>query len=187
MKAGERDIRKYFYKKLGLKVNDVILLRDKRTGRHKGCAYVELAHLADVPKSVEASGKIPDFQRFPILVKASEAEKNGVAAATNVSAAIGVGGMGILGLGLGGEINKRTEAQKLYIGNIDQAVTQSQLYAIFSQFGQLDRVLLQLDPATGLSKGFAFLSFQDPKVANLAMTTISGQILAGKAINYQFV
>jgi len=183
MKAGERDIQKYFNKKLGLKVNDVILLRDKRTGRHKGCAYVELANLVDVPKSVEASGKVPDFQRFPILVKASEAEKNGVV--TNIS--VGVGGMGALGLGVADETNKRTEAQKLYIGNIDQAVTQSQLYAIFSQFGQLDRVLLQLDPATGLSKGFAFLSFQDPKVANLAMTAVSGQILAGKAINYQFV
>ncbi len=178
MKAGERDIQKYFNKKLGLKVNDVILLRDKRTGRHKGCAYVELANLVDVPKSVEASGKVPDFQRFPILVKASEAEKNGVV--TNIS--VGVGGMGALGLGVVDESNKRTEAQKLYIGNIDQAVTQSQLYAIFSQFGQLDRVLLQLDPATGLSKGFAFLSFQDPKVANLAMTTVSGQILAGKAM-----
>lgn len=160
MKADEADIRRYFRKTLRLKVNDVILLRDKRTHRHKGCAYVELSRLEDISRSLEASGKVPDFQRFPILVKASESEKN-----TPVA-----------------EDDSRVEAQKVYVGNIDQNVTQSQLYAIFSQFGQLDRVLLQVDVATGMSKGFAFLSYQDPKVSNLAIVTMSGQILAAKAM-----
>ena len=160
MKANDTDIRRYFRKKLGFKVNDVILLRDKRTGRHKGCAYVELSRLEDVTRSLEASGKVPDFQRFPILVKASEAEKNAPVA----------------------DADKRVEAQKVYVGNIDQNVTQSQLYAIFSQFGQLDRVVLQVDTATGMSKGFAFLSYHDPKVSNLSIATMSGQILAAKAM-----
>lgn len=39
-----------------------------------------------------------------------------------------------------------------------------------------------MDPATGLSRGFAFLSFHDPKVANLAIQTMSGQTLAGRAL-----
>lgn len=158
MKANESDIRRYFRKKLGFKVNDVILLKDKRSGRHKGCAYVELARLEDVVPSLAANGKIPDFQRFPILLKASESEKN---------APIVTSG-------------QRVEAQKVYVGNVDQNVTQSQLYAIFSQFGQLDRVLLQVDIATGMSKGFAFLSYQDAKVSNLSIVAMSGQLLAGK-------
>jgi len=160
MKADDRDVTRYFRKTLGFKVRDVILLRDKRTGRHKGCAYVELAKLEDVPSSLEASGKVPDFQRFPILIKASESDKNVPTAESDI----------------------RVEAQKVYVGNIDQNVTQSQLYAIFSQFGQLERVLLQVDIATGMSKGFAFLTYHDPKDSNLAIVTMSGQILAAKAM-----
>lgn len=187
MKTEEGDIKRYFRKAVGCKVNDVQLLRDKRTGRHKGSAYVELGRLEDVPRAVSASGKTPEFQRFPILVKASEAEKN-----------YG-GGMGLglgLGMGLGvdgvqskidvpsSSLTKRIEAQKVYVGSVDRNVTQAQLYAIFSQFGNLEKVTLQVDTSTGMSKGFAFLSYKDPKVANLAIQAMSGQVLAGRPLHH---
>lgn len=77
MRTTERDLKKYFKKKVGCKVNDVILLRDRRNAsNHKGCAYVEVGRIEDVAKAVGVSGQPPDFQRFPILIKASEAEKN---------------------------------------------------------------------------------------------------------------
>ena len=82
MRAEERDISRYFKRTIGIKVRDVILLRDRRTGRHKGCAYVELGTLEDVDRALKASGKTPDFQRFPILVKRTESEKNGVMTTT---------------------------------------------------------------------------------------------------------
>ena len=181
MRAEENEIRKYFRKKCGCKVNEVILLRDRRTGRHKGCAYVELARLDDVPRAVKFSGVAPSFQRFPILVKASEAEKNYSEKQATATVSIGLvpGTVPSATLGVG---EKRVEAQKVYIGSIDRNITQAQLYAIFSQFGQLDKVLLQMDPSTGISKGFAFLSFVDPKAANLAIQTMAGQILAGRAL-----
>ncbi len=194
MKTEERDVRKFFRKTLGCKVNDVQLLRDRRTGRHKGCAYVELGRLEDVPTAVAASGTTPGFQRFPILVKASEAEKNygidgGISAAqiqlpssslspTAATAVIATAAAPINNSG----VNKRIEAQKVYIGSIDRNVTQAQLYAIFSQFGDLEKVTLQVDIATGISKGFAFMSFKDPKVANLAIQCMSGQVLAGRPL-----
>jgi RNA-binding protein 39 len=174
MKADDYDIRRYFKRKVGVKVNDVILLRDKRTGRHKGIAYVELGCLEDVDTALEVSGKTPDFQRFPILVKRTESEKNvaGISAGTASSDS---------GYQLTPDGN-RIEAQKVYIGSIDRAVTQAQLYSLFSQFGKLDNVLLQMDMATGISKGFAFLSYPDPKDANLAIQTMSGQMLAGRPL-----
>jgi RNA-binding protein 39 len=213
MKTEERDIKKYFRKKLGCKVNDVQLLRDRRTGRHKGCAYVELGRLEDVRIALAASGSIPGFQRFPILVKASEAEKNYgldgglcvggsiVGGATTMMtttstvtaqfplssstasapAATIMTGSTISSNGL----NKRIEAQKVYIGNIDRNVTQAQLYTIFCQFGDLEKVTLQVDTATGISKGYAFLSFKDPKVANLAIQCMAGQVLASRPMHYR--
>merc|ERR1712238_285378 len=191
MRTEEKDIRRYFRRKCGCRVNDVILLRDKRTGRHKGCAYDELGKLEDVPRVLGTSGKTPDFQRFPILIKASEAEKNysekmngsdgsGITDIPGSSATVpGLGSTLVRNLYSAGD--KRIEAQKVYLGSIDRNVTQAQLYAIFSQFGQLEKVMLQVDTTTGLSKGFAFLSFKDAKVANLAIQVMSGQLLAGRS------
>ncbi|KAL7513186.1 hypothetical protein ACHAXN_010230 [Cyclotella atomus] len=176
MKATESDIRRYFRKYLGgpkWSVREVILLRDRRTGRHKGGCYVELATLGLVDKALGANGVVPDFQRFPISVKRSEAEKNDFGPLVcNVS---------------GGNVQytadgRKIEAQKVYVGSIEQGVTQAQLYALFEGFGALEKVLLQTDTTTGISKGFAFLSYKDPKDANLAIQTMSGQLVAGQAL-----
>jgi RNA-binding protein 39 len=72
------------------------------------------------------------------------------------------------------------ESQKVYVGSLSPSVSQEHLFALFSPFGQLERVVVQMDLLTGASKGFAFLSFRDPKEANLAIQTMAGQILAGR-------
>jgi RNA-binding protein 39 len=209
MRAEERDLRRYFRSVIGRSsscVKDVILLRDKRTGRHKGIAYVELARLSHVPTAVAMNGQVPDFQRFPILIKANHPTPQDSSLSSPMTAMMGgallpgstpgmimtntttsstplLGTMlpssSSLGMMVGGV---QHVAQKVYVGNIDRAVTQAQLYALFSQFGPLDKVLLQMDPATGLSKGFAFLTFPDPNIAYLAIQTMSGQPLAGRPL-----
>mmetsp|Transcript_11831 Transcript_11831/g.16771 ORF Transcript_11831/g.16771 Transcript_11831/m.16771 type:complete len:530 (+) Transcript_11831:1105-2694(+) len=186
MRTTEKDLKRFFKKSVNCKVNDVILLKDKRTGRHKGCAYVELGRLEDVPKAIAVGGKPPDFQRFPILVKASEAEKNYVAAsihqtanAANGGSLSGAAGTGAVLLGADG---KAYESQRAYIGNLDRTVTADHLKVIFSPFGQLVKIHFQKDPATGLSRGFAFLQFREPTAANLAIQTMAGQILVGRPL-----
>ena len=195
MRADERDISRYFRRKVGIsEVRDVILLRDRRTGRHKGCAYVEVGRLEDVDRALGATGKTPDFQRFPILVKRAEAEKNALAlgdgavtigslsfippSSVIASALVNHGGQPVQ-LSADG---MRIEAQKVYVGSIEPCVTQPQLHAVFSQFGTLEKILLQTDASTGMSRGFAFLTYRDPKDANLAIQTMSGQMLAGRPL-----
>ena len=53
IKANERNIKEFF-EKIG-KVNDVIMIRDKYTNRHKGFAYVEMGDLETVP----VRGRLP--------------------------------------------------------------------------------------------------------------------------------
>jgi RNA-binding protein 23/39 len=189
----EKDIAKFF-RKQGLKTNEIILLRDKRTGLHKGSAYVELRRMEDVVKSLELAGKPPDFQRFPILIKASEAEKNyslaNKSTTTTTSATVGVtipapailkpAGPPIAPP-MFGPNGKLLQAQKLYVGNLDSSVSQEHLFALFNPFGHLEQVTLQKNEA-GVSKGFAFLHFRDPKEANLALQTMAGQMLAGRPL-----
>jgi RNA-binding protein 39 len=177
MRADERDVRRFFRRKIGVKVNDVCMLRDKRSGRHKGFCYVELARLEDVIKAVALNNTAPDFQRFPILIKASEAEKNYTVPSAGAASLMGktVGRV----VGPNGKIQ---EAQKAYVGNLDPSVTQEHIRALFSSFGTLDKVMLQTDTSTGLSKGFCFLSYRDAKDANLAIQTMSGQTFAGRPL-----
>eukprot|EP00521_Asterionellopsis_glacialis_P009664 CAMPEP_0195287344 /NCGR_PEP_ID=MMETSP0707-20130614/4443_1 /TAXON_ID=33640 /ORGANISM="Asterionellopsis glacialis, Strain CCMP134" /LENGTH=823 /DNA_ID=CAMNT_0040347091 /DNA_START=120 /DNA_END=2591 /DNA_ORIENTATION=+ len=189
MRTTEKDLKRYFKKSVKCKINDVILLKDRRTGRHKGCAYVELRRLEDVPLAIAVCGKPPDFQRFPILVKASEAEKNYGAtssqqnamnfagnSAANSSIVAGLTGSNV------GEDGKVYESQRAYIGNLDRSVTVDHLRVVFSPFGQLDKIHFQKDLSTGLSRGFAFLQFRDPASANLAIQTMAGQTLVGRPI-----
>jgi len=61
-------------------------------------------------------------------------------------------------------------------------VTQQQLQYLFTQFGTVTKVNIQLDPMTQISRGFAFLSFTDAKAANLAIQTMQGQLLADRAL-----
>lgn len=182
MRTTERDIRRYFKKKLNCKVNEVILLKDKRTGNHKGCAYVQFGRIEDVVTAVGVSGQPPDFQRFPLLVKASEAEKNYVVpVSTSVVTAATIGATSTLPALLD-ENGNQIESQKVYVGCLDPTVTEEHLFALFSQFGQLDKVSMQIDPATSCSRGYAFLAYRDPKDANLAIQTMSSQVLAGRPI-----
>lgn len=165
MRTTERDL-KHYLKKQGIRIVDISMLRDKKTGRHKGCAYVELRHLEDVPKAVALSGQPPGFQRFPILVKASEAEKNYIAPKPLIvdnTAAVA-----------------SANVQRVYIGNLDPAVTQEQLMALFEPFGSLQKVALQT--SSGISKGFAFLTFGDASAAYLAIQTMSGQTMLGRGL-----
>jgi RNA-binding protein 39 len=242
MRTTERDLKKYFKKKVGCKVNDVILLRDRRNARnHKGCAYVEVGRIEDVATAVAVSGQPPDFQRFPILVKASEAEKNyvnplaGASAATNntsnnASANLMTKTDGLVGpmssatavtpttnsyananatssdqekqgrhllssssttTGTGttsflpplrDENGRLIESQKLYVGGLDPNVREEHLYALFSQFGTLQKVQLQYHPNTQISRGYAFLAFRDPKVSHLAIRTMTGKFVAGRPL-----
>jgi len=73
MKTTERDIEKYFRKRAG-PIADIIMLRDRHSNKHKGYAYIEFVNLDDIVNAVGCSGKIPNWQSFPILVKPSEAE-----------------------------------------------------------------------------------------------------------------
>jgi hypothetical protein len=70
---------------------------------------------------------------------------------------------------------------KINVGNLDPSVSQEHLFALFNPFGQLEQGSLQKQ-ANGISKGFAFLQFRDPKEVNLALQTMAGQSLAGRPL-----
>lgn len=176
MKAEERGVRKYF-EKVG-KVKQVIMIRDKYTNRHKGFAYVEMKDLESIPLVLMLNGTVPDFQKFPILIKASEAEKNFLAKqeATPVT-----------DHATGGVVVPSVQ-NRLYVGNLHVHITEDDLRSVLQPFGEIESVHLHRDEV-GTSKGYAFVKFLKSDDANLAMQKIGGLglELMGKAIKVGFV
>jgi RNA-binding protein 23/39 len=197
MRTTVRDLSKFF-KDHGIKVNEIELLRDRRTGQHKGSAYVELKRMIDVTKSLTLSGQPPTFQRFPILIKESEAERNLPPSTVTIAPIptivapnqpIGVNPVLIATMQqqlqrqatkirlppLKDANGQLIQSQKVYVGNLEvNVVTSQHLQLLFSPFGTLTEVQLQN------GKGFAFLQYYDPKEAALAIQTMAGQVLAGR-------
>uniref|UniRef100_H3HBL5 RRM domain-containing protein n=1 Tax=Phytophthora ramorum TaxID=164328 RepID=H3HBL5_PHYRM len=180
-KVREKDLER-FLTKTG-KVENVLLIRDKFTNRSKGFAYVELSNLEDVPKVLLLSGQVPDFQVFPIMIKASEAEKNFAAkkdsvmnatATTNAPLTADAPGAGLAGAisGAGGM------SARIYCGNLHTNITEDDLRIVFQSFGEVLSVTINRDEM-GRSKGFSFVQFSSPQEANFALSKGNGLELAG--------
>ena len=167
-KSSAHDLKKYFKRKAG-PVSSIYFLIDKRTGRHKGAAYVEMQRLDDVPYAVNCNGRVPEFQRFPILVRPSESEKNLAAMIDKKN-----GGDGKLD-------DKKNEPNldpyRIHIGNIPPGVSPDQLKAIFSFIGNVLSVTLQ-PPAGSSGNCFGFVSFGHASEAALGMQAMKDEYVA---------
>lgn len=171
MKATEKQIRKFF-EKVG-KVKDVIMIRDKYTNRHKGFAYVEMADLESVPMVLMLNGTVADFQRFPILVKASEAEKNFLAKQEATAAQQEAA-----------EVSRAAAAprKQLLVGNLHPNITESDLRTVLAPFGAVDAVDMG-----AVAPGSAVVTFVHADDAAKASSRIAGiELGADKPITVEF-
>ncbi|POM77228.1 hypothetical protein PHPALM_5418, partial [Phytophthora palmivora] len=150
-KVREKDLER-FLTKTG-KVENVLLIRDKFTNRSKGFAYVELSNLEDVPKVLLLNGQVPDFQIFPIMIKASEAEKNFAAkkdsvmntATTATLTADGTAGLAGAIAGGGMSTSALSAASRIYCGNLHTNITEDDLRIVFQSFGEVLSVTINRD------------------------------------------
>lgn len=131
-KVDEKNLEDFF-NQIG-KVKNIIMIRDKFTGQHKGFAYVEMEDLDTIPNCLLFNNVVPNFQKFPILVKASEAEKNFLAKKESA----------------GG--SNASKDSRIYVGNIHLSIDETALKTVLEQFGPLESVKLHRD-AMGNSKG----------------------------------
>lgn len=155
-------------------VRSVVMIRDKSTNRHKGFAYVEMADLDVIPAVLLMNNQVPDFQKFPILVSASRAEKNYIAKKEGVSATGKPAG------------NTRTPApgpnqNRVYMGNLHLSLTESDLKEFLKEFGTVTHVLLQRDDQ-GVSKGYAFVTFSKQEEAQLVLKSLPGFMLLDRPL-----
>ena len=155
-----RDLEEFF-SSVG-EVREVKLIQDRHSKRSKGIAYVEFKKLESIPLALGLSGQ--RLLGVPIVVQPTQSEKNKIAAA---------------------QMTLQRAAQgptKLYVGSLHENITEDMLKGIFSPFGKIEQVQIIKDAATGVSKGYAFITFVEAENAKRALDQLNGFEIAGKAI-----
>jgi len=73
--------------------------------------------------------------------------------------------------------------KNLFVGNLSFQTTDSELQALFEQFGEITRVQIMTDRDTGRSRGFGFVEMTSDESAAKAIETLNGTELGGRALN----
>ncbi|XP_061730472.1 RNA-binding protein 39-like isoform X4 [Nerophis ophidion] len=151
-----------FFSAVG-KVRDVRMISDRNSRRSKGIAYIEFVEASSVPLAIGLTGQ--RLLGVPIIVQASQAEKNRAAAAAAAANNLQKGSSGPM---------------RLYIGSLHFNITEEMLRGIFEPFGRIEGIQLMMDTETGRSKGYGFITFADAECAKKALEQLNGFELAGR-------
>ncbi|XP_072237493.1 RNA-binding protein 39-like [Leuresthes tenuis] len=156
-----RDLEEFF-SAVG-KVRDVRMISDRNSRRSKGIAYIEFVEASSVPLAIGLTGQ--RLLGVPIIVQASQAEKNRAAAAAAAANNLQKGASGPM---------------RLYVGSLHFNITEEMLRGIFEPFGRIESIQLMMDSETGRSKGYGFITFADAECAKKALEQLNGFELAGQ-------
>ncbi|KAJ8644489.1 hypothetical protein MRB53_006237 [Persea americana] len=83
--------------------------------------------------------------------------------------------------------SKYKESAYIFVGGIPFDLTEGDLLAVFSQYGEVVDVNLVRDKGTGKSKGFAFLAYEDQRSTILAVDNLNGANLLGRIVRVDHV
>ena len=75
----------------------------------------------------------------------------------------------------------------IFIGGLNYDLTEGDVITVFSQYGEVVNINLVRDKATGKSKGFAFLCYEDQRSTNMAVDNLNGITLVGRIIRVDHV
>ena len=80
----------------------------------------------------------------------------------------------------------RDDLPTLRVTNVSDDTTDQDLRDLFSVFGRVIRVFVGKDRETGQSKGFAFVSFEERAIAEVAMAKMHGRGYDNLILNVQW-
>ena len=70
----------------------------------------------------------------------------------------------------------------IYVGNLPYSLTEDDLKAAFSQFGEVSSANIIMDRMSGQSKGFGFVEMPDSSEADEAIKALNESALNGRNI-----
>jgi RNA recognition motif-containing protein len=77
---------------------------------------------------------------------------------------------------------ERTYSMRIFVGNLDWAITEDELERLFEPYGIVDRTQIVTDRDTGRSRGFAFVEMPDAAEVQAAIAGLHGTTLGGRPL-----
>ncbi|MDD5099040.1 MAG: RNA-binding protein [Candidatus Colwellbacteria bacterium] len=74
-------------------------------------------------------------------------------------------------------------AKRLYVGGLPYATRDAELKEAFSEAGEVASATVIMDRASGRSKGFGFVEFENDADADKAIEMFDGKDMGGRTIN----
>lgn len=132
-------------------IKEILIIRDRHTGQHRGCAFVTFydpAHAAHVQETLHDKFTFPDGRK-PVQIKpASEP-------ATSIIPTI-----------------TPEQENKLFVGMTSRNADEDSIRELFSPFGEIREIYI-IRNADGSNKGCAFLKYTDNESALNAIETLN--------------
>jgi RNA-binding motif X-linked protein 2 len=75
----------------------------------------------------------------------------------------------------------------VFIGGLNYDLSEGDIIAVFSQYGEIVNINLVRDKQTGKSKGFCFLCYEDQRSTILAVDNLNGIRLVGRIVRVDHV
>ncbi|KAJ3676560.1 hypothetical protein LUZ60_003972 [Juncus effusus] len=82
---------------------------------------------------------------------------------------------------------KYKDSAYVFAGGLSYDLTEGDLLAVFSQYGEIVDVNLVRDKGTGKSKGFAFIAYEDQRSTILAVDNLNGAKVSARIIRVDHV
>lgn len=74
------------------------------------------------------------------------------------------------------------QSSYVFIGGLDFRLTEGDVIAVLSQFGEIVDCVLIRDDLTGKSKGFGFVAYEDRRSCALAIDNLNGSTVLGRVL-----
>ncbi|DAZ95033.1 TPA: hypothetical protein N0F65_003750, partial [Lagenidium giganteum] len=129
-------------------LEDLVIIRDKLTGAHRGCAFASFYSRDAAEKAVaELHNRVTLPSSInPLQVRPAEGQAGA------------------------------SQEHKLFIGMIPKSADEKAIRAVFDPYGAIEEVYILRHPGTGQSKGCAFLKFKERQSALSAIEEVNGNI-----------
>jgi CUG-BP- and ETR3-like factor len=134
-------------------IKELMIIRDRHTGQHRGCAFVTFYHTADGLKAVEdLHDKVTlSNGRKPLQVRPANENPSNVTAPP-------------------------LQENKLFIGMTSRNADENSIRELFSPFGEIREIYL-IRNADGSNKGCAFLKFEHAESAMAAIEALNEKVV----------
>ena len=175
LKANEKNIYNFIKESNVGKIRDIKLIREIKSKRSKGIAYIEFYYFKNVTNALSLNNK--RFMGQNIFVTRSQSDKNRgqiitrttkpIVRQTNNKQTSGINQKGIIIKNLVNDLAK---------------MNQEDIRKLFRSFGEIEYIDMEMDNIKKLNKGYAIILYSRSEDAKAAIKKMNGLKLSGEVM-----